>query len=248
MGDVIEVSCEVTRDDWVRVNETLVRESPAWAEAAAEQTRAARRQAVRASPLAVAFGVVVIGRAFGGGREGAMVGGAIGAAFAAFLLWALPRVDFLGKQKREALARVRAADVSDFVGPTTVAVSPEGVVVRARGREMTLGWSVASVASVGGTQGDGAYVLVQYAQGGGAIVPRRAFASDEAMAAFVERAQAWWRAGQVPAGQRLKRYLADLDVARPTCGYGLRGVGGEWCPECGRKLVLEEFVAREGRL
>jgi hypothetical protein len=36
----------------------------------------------------------------------------------------------------------------------------------------------------------------------------------------------------------LREYLADRDAACPGCGYNLRAVTGETCPECGKPLAL----------
>lgn len=36
----------------------------------------------------------------------------------------------------------------------------------------------------------------------------------------------------------LSDYLADLDEPCPLCGYNLRGLQGEHCPECGQELAL----------
>jgi hypothetical protein len=36
----------------------------------------------------------------------------------------------------------------------------------------------------------------------------------------------------------LRAYLADRDVACPQCGYNLRALTGDTCPECGEKLAL----------
>jgi hypothetical protein len=37
---------------------------------------------------------------------------------------------------------------------------------------------------------------------------------------------------------RLREFLADRDVACPGCGYNLRDLTGDRCPECGQELVL----------
>ena len=40
------------------------------------------------------------------------------------------------------------------------------------------------------------------------------------------------------ANDMLRLYLAERDEACPGCGYNLRGLSGERCPECARELVL----------
>lgn len=234
-ADVIEVSFDVTREDWVRANEIIVLESPSWEAAAARHRRSLRRQALLLAPTLTLVGAMVVGNHLGPGTQARLVGAGVGAAFGGALIWALPRLNFIDKQKRQALEHVRRADLSDFVGPTTVAISPQGALVRSRTRELRLAWDVAGVARAGED-------FIVHCAEGGAVVPRRAFASDEAAAEFLRRADEWWAAGQLPPAQRLERYLADREVACPRCRYPLRAVRGEWCPECGFKLSVEELV------
>lgn len=42
----------------------------------------------------------------------------------------------------------------------------------------------------------------------------------------------------------LKTYLAERDVACPACGYNLRGLASEACPECRQPLRLEVMLER----
>lgn len=39
-------------------------------------------------------------------------------------------------------------------------------------------------------------------------------------------------------GTELRLFLHARDVACPSCGYNLRGLGGALCPECNQQLVL----------
>ena len=41
----------------------------------------------------------------------------------------------------------------------------------------------------------------------------------------------------------LTRFLADRDVACPRCGYNLRNLTGDRCPECGDALRLQVGLA-----
>jgi hypothetical protein len=43
----------------------------------------------------------------------------------------------------------------------------------------------------------------------------------------------------------LRRYLADHDVPCPACGYNLRGLEGEVCPECGDVVALRAYPDAE---
>ena len=48
------------------------------------------------------------------------------------------------------------------------------------------------------------------------------------------------------AERRLRHYLADQDIGCPKCGYNLRGLEDDSCPECGERaeLVLRLADAR----
>lgn len=41
----------------------------------------------------------------------------------------------------------------------------------------------------------------------------------------------------------LRAFLADRDVACPLCGYNLRGLTSDGCPECGQRLTLSVALA-----
>ncbi|GAB4385674.1 MAG: hypothetical protein Kow0022_12510 [Phycisphaerales bacterium] len=41
----------------------------------------------------------------------------------------------------------------------------------------------------------------------------------------------------------LEQYLADRDIPCPGCGYNLRGLTGDHCPECGERLELRLGLA-----
>ena len=42
----------------------------------------------------------------------------------------------------------------------------------------------------------------------------------------------------------LKAYLAERDVSCPACGYNLRGLASEACPECRQQLMLHVTLQR----
>ncbi|MCL4221515.1 MAG: hypothetical protein KJZ65_09090 [Phycisphaerales bacterium] len=43
--------------------------------------------------------------------------------------------------------------------------------------------------------------------------------------------------------EHLERFLADHDAPCPGCGYNLRGLEGDQCPECGERLELRIGMA-----
>ncbi len=48
-----------------------------------------------------------------------------------------------------------------------------------------------------------------------------------------------------PEAERLDLYLEKFEVDCPGCGYKLKGLKGEQCPECGRSLTVAEFLVPE---
>ena len=51
-------------------------------------------------------------------------------------------------------------------------------------------------------------------------------------------------------GELLRRFLGGREVACPGCGYNLRDLTGDRCPECGQAIVLQLQLAepRQGAL
>lgn len=45
----------------------------------------------------------------------------------------------------------------------------------------------------------------------------------------------------------LRDYLAERDIACPGCGYNLRGLPGDACPECGKPVELARVRSRRSR-
>src|ERR1051325_11085739 len=46
-----------------------------------------------------------------------------------------------------------------------------------------------------------------------------------------------------PAQAKLSAYLADTDAPCPACGYNLRGLSSDTCPECNQKLAISIGLA-----
>lgn len=46
--------------------------------------------------------------------------------------------------------------------------------------------------------------------------------------------------GESPS--ELQKYLADRDALCPGCGYNLRGLAGDRCPECARRISISTLV------
>ncbi len=240
MPDRLELDYDLTRDDWLAVNDAGMKESPEWAAAAATHRRTTRRQALWAAPVCVIGAAVLIGR--GEGTQGMYVEEALlGACFAAFPYFSLPRLSTVESVKAAEARKIRQMDFAPFVGHFSITMDELGVHVRSPNREFRLSWQAVAPTSAGG------FVVFQHGGRDGTIILPRAFASPEAAAEFLETARRWWQSAQLPHAERLARYLADRDdIACPQCGYNLRGIRGEACPECGRAIRLEELVDPTG--
>jgi hypothetical protein len=235
MRDCLRISCEVTRQDWLAVNDALMRASPAWASAAHQHRRAMRRQALWAAPLVIAGAAFMLGR--GQSTHGMYLeGAALGAGFAAFLYFALPRLNDIQKEKNAQRELLQRVDFSTGTGTFVITMSELGVNIHSPYRQLQFTWQAITPSAAGD------FVLFQHGGSDCTFIPPRAFASKADAAEFIEQARRWWVAGQLPNAQRLERYLADRDLACPKCTYNLRGLRSESCPECGHDIQLDALM------
>ncbi len=87
-------------------------------------------------------------------------------------------------------------------------------------------------------------ILLYTVTGTAFVIPVRAFASATAAGEFVTRARTHLDAsGGSPRMRELRSFLAERDAPCPECGYGLRGLTGDRCPECGTQVSRKDFVA-----
>jgi hypothetical protein len=226
------IEFEVTREDWIAVNEWLMANSPAWANANKAYRRKFLLQLIWMTPLFVGGAALAIGKAEA--TRGMYVEGALcGLVLIGVIAFGVFRLDATGKVKQQQLEQIRRADLADHIGRGNVMIDERGVEVRTLNKEMRLGWSAASVCDAG------EYLIVQQGGTNGMLIPKRAFATPEAAADFLAESHRLWAEAQLPEPVRMARYLHDRDVYCPGCGYNLRGVQTNVCPECGRSLTMQ---------
>lgn len=235
MGERLAVECEVTRADWIAANEVILSTSPVWETYA----RAMRRRAIWTllwmGPVMVGGTAYVFGTR--GATRGMYVEGAIGGAILVVLMSLYTcRLDtYIRAAKREAAKHVHKAEYGDRVGRIRVMIDETSVCIETAARQLRLAWSTVAVHDLD------EYVLISHGTGDGIVVPKRAFPTRTEAEAFAGWSQQWWQLGQMPMAERVARYLADRDVRCVTCGYNLRGITRDTCPECGAALTVEEL-------
>ena len=73
------------------------------------------------------------------------------------------------------------------------------------------------------------------------LIPKRVFPSPNAAAEFVRAAQKLHAAAPKGPVERLREFLATRDAACSGCGYNLRGLQSDRCPECAAHLSIDQF-------
>jgi hypothetical protein len=227
----LEITTDVTRDDWLAANQTLLQEGPYWQEAARRYQRTVFWQSLWMVPV---FSATFAWMLWHATTPRVAVG--LTCASAVLVVLGLSRVDVVARTKAKALDQLRRVDLSAYVGRISVSMDESGVRTREPSRELKLAWTAVTPHDVGD------YLMFAHGGSDATIIPKHAFPSPEAAAAFYQQAVAWWRAGQLPPAERLARYLADRDVACPRCTYNLRGLRAQSCPECGEALTVERLI------
>lgn len=236
MGSAREIEYDLTREDWIRGNTETSEISPYWGEVQRQHSRKIRKQVALLGPVIVIGASLAIGTRQA--TNGMYVEGALCGLFLVGLMWfGLTRLDVVTPMKKAAMDNLRRMDLSTHVGRFRTSIDVGGVTIAAPSRTLTLGWETVGMRETPG------YILIAHGGSDGTFVPKHAFASADDAREFVAAAQQFWSQGQRPHAERVRAYLHDRDVTCPKCGYNLRGVQGEKCPECGGSLDLAALIS-----
>jgi hypothetical protein len=225
----------LTRQDYVKLHHEVVATSPEWR----SYIKSTRRRALWSTlggAIGIALGFVpLIAYAMEGRVSEFMIG--MGLCLSAASSAALYNASTLRKQLREqiegtALAAKSSTDAYDW-GVWRIAFFAEGVRFTTAYRDGFSSWAV-----ILQVKEFPSFIVVEEISHGAYTIPRSQFASEHAERAFIERCRAVLAERGAGVANRIAKFLADHDVACPSCGYALRGCGGVACPECGLPLTL----------
>ena len=233
-----DLQFELTRADWLAVNERLIDVGPSLEQISADARRAQFPKLILGAPLIALLFAFLISKISNGGIT-FLEGLAIGVAAAIMITWGVSRINYTDVAKKRAREQVKRMDFSGWTGRVTFRAERSGVEIVMPTKSMTLAWTAVDPTEVG------SYVLLRVSGGGGVIVPKSHFSTAEDAARFFQDLRAWWTEGQLTEPQRIARYLVDRDVACPHCGYNLRGIITDQCPECGSHLTIAALTAAQ---
>ncbi len=243
-AEPIELSYELSRDDWIRFNMAYADVGPEWQVALAQQRKNVRWSTLSTAAIFVVGGSLMVG--LGSATSGMYLEGALGGLAVAIVICiaGFRGTAFgstkLADMKAAHLKEMQNADLTDYSGRMDLTIDAQGIQCRTAGRSVSAEWRVVSLREAGGDlmlSGPGDYMLI----------PARVFETPERAATFRAQIVAWLEAGARPYAERLAKYLKDRDIGCPHCGYNLRGLASERCTECGKDVRLEDLVAGKGR-
>lgn len=236
-----EFSFDITKDDVIEFSKALMPLEPAWAEAQKKHERSMRLQALCCAPFIIGGTSLLIAQ--GSSTQGMHLEGAgIGVVFAAFLYFALPRLNEIQKSQKNRIEQISEMDLSAYMGKRTVTMDENGVFLQSPEAESRISWRLVTPTIVSTF-----FVLYDESEPI-SYLPSRCFASTSTRDELLEQAKQWHQAAQLPHALRLERYLADRDLPCPKCKYNLRGMNGEICPECGVSIQLETLVGQRAEV
>lgn len=236
MPDRYSFDYALTREDWLAANRALIATSPQYAVYAKQKQRATIKQMLWVGPL------IIIGASLGIGRmvstqgmylEGALAGSLLVALMSFGLCRKSPYIEEARKRAEKAIQRM---ELGDAVGRVGVELDEAGVITRTASTETRTAWKSAVVHSAGD------YFVLARGSASGMIIPKSAVGDEAVATEFAKQCAEWWRLGQQSLAERIGAYLAERDVACPTCKYNLRGVMSDKCPECGTELSIASLA------
>ncbi|MFM9995442.1 MAG: YcxB family protein [Phycisphaerales bacterium] len=242
MPDSHDIEFEFTREDYIRYALEGMRpeRSPEWA-------RFYRR---RRGMLAAAIGsTAVYGTALATNFNGAIDPGngvvlALGGGVAYFWWWTHRafNANAPGAIAQALRAAADSADGRRTIGVHRVRLTPSEMQWESKGVRWASPWAqIVSVNDIG------SFVLIMAHQNGGIVIPKRVLGTDEATTSFVAAARRLHAAAPAGPVELLGDFLANRDLACPSCGYSLRGLRTDRCPECATHLSVELLTAPSRR-
>jgi len=140
--------------------------------------------------------------------------------------------------ERSLRNRIDRGELGGDRGDETLSLTDEGAVFANSSATGCYRWG-RGIEAIAQTE---SLILLYTAVGSAFVIPIRAFPSPAHAKEFVRVARAQLEAcGGSPRMRELRSFLADRNAPCPACGYGLRGLVGNRCPECGTQVAVQDF-------
>lgn len=165
---------------------------------------------------------------------------AVFGSLVAFIWWdtvGLIRKGSRGNVEQQLRQYADTPDVRRSLGPTSVTLYPAALVWDSQLLSVVQPWG--QLISVEETP---ELILFFRDESGAYAAPKRAFESPARATEFLDLARGFYAQAPRDPAVDVRRLLAENDVPCPGCGYNLRGMTSQSCPECGAAFTLPQLV------